>query len=469
MTDSNNVNPSVPPQSLPPIKTADPRLTDNRKRLADIAFVIALFLYVLGGVRLTPVHGDEYMQIAMARDVAYLQQGNWAKLIYNPAIEPDSEGNLRLINGTINKLLIGLTWQLNGHSLDKLPSIYVWDMPMDWNERQGNIPAFDQVVESRWPSAILTALGVIPIFMLGWTLRLRSVAYPAAILYALHPAILLNGRRAMMEGSMMFTTILTMAWLVAMIHAEHSETANGPMRKIPALLRYGILGVCIGLTVAAKHTGLPVAVATLVAALVAGLAHKNARANIVRPIALVIFSGVVGLIVWCALNIGYWKDPIGAMQYTLESRADLLEQQTKFANRNAGSFAYENFGQRIGALLTESFLRPPQYYESDTWVELVKDQITSYEATTFDGWSSNIPIGLILTVLSFIGLGALIYEALHKNKLAWAILIWAALVTATLLLVPLNWQRYYLPLILVDVVLAAYGFGRLAVRRTPVV
>src|SRR5260370_959478 len=82
-----------------------------------------------------------------------------------------------------------------------------WAMPFDWNQRQGNVPGMDALQVARWPSALLTALGVIPVFLLGWQLRLRSLAYPAALMYALHPVILLNGRRAMMEGSLMLTSL----------------------------------------------------------------------------------------------------------------------------------------------------------------------------------------------------------------------------------------------------------------------
>ena len=82
----------------------------------------------------------------------------------------------------------------------------------------------------------MTALGVIPIFVLGWNLRLRSMAYPAALLYALHPVILLNGRRAMMEGSLILFSLLTMAWLVAIIVAEHSASATGFIKRMPPWL-----------------------------------------------------------------------------------------------------------------------------------------------------------------------------------------------------------------------------------------
>src|SRR6266852_3126097 len=230
-------------------------MPDSRKRIADIAFLLALMAYVLAGVTLTPMHADEFMQMAMARDTFYIAHGQWNQIAFTPPVQPDTEQYLRLINGTINKLLIGVAWRLSGRGADTLPGIYAWAMPFDWNQRQRNVPGIDALHVARWPSALLTALGVIPVFLLGWQLRLRSLAYPAAAMYALHPVILLNGRRAMAEGSLMLASLLAMAWLLGMIVAEHSGNAKGFMLRLPFAVRYAVLGLFAGLAVAAKQTG----------------------------------------------------------------------------------------------------------------------------------------------------------------------------------------------------------------------
>src|SRR5204862_397714 len=91
---------------------------------------------------------------------------------------------------------------------------YGLSLDLVWNQLQGNAPSDDDLHTARSPSAILAALGVIPMFFIGWQLRLRSLAYPSTLIYALHPVILLNGRRAMLEGSLIFFTLATMAWLL---------------------------------------------------------------------------------------------------------------------------------------------------------------------------------------------------------------------------------------------------------------
>src|SRR4030088_1662767 len=97
---------------------------DTRKRVADAAFLIALMVYIIAGASLVPVHGDEFMHMAMARDVSYLLHGQ--NLSFSPPVERDSEQELRLINGSINKTLIGIVWLLSGRDAATLPKIYAW-------------------------------------------------------------------------------------------------------------------------------------------------------------------------------------------------------------------------------------------------------------------------------------------------------------------------------------------------------
>ncbi len=433
-------------------------MSDGRKRVADGAFLLALMLYILAGVFSVPVHGDEFMQMAMARDTFYLARGQLNRIAFQPPVERDTEQYLRLINGTLNKTLIGVAWMLDGRDAASLPGIFAWAMPFDWNQQHGNVPADDALHVARWPSAMLAALGVIPVFLLGWQLRLRSLAYPSALLYALHPVILLNGRRAMMEGSLMTAILATMCWLLAMIIAEHSATASGFMRRIPLPLRYAILGLLAGLAMAAKQTGVVTAAAALLAALLAGLARERSW----RPLARAGLAAIAAILTWFALNPAYWNDPVHAIRETITARSDLLTLQTQ-----GNPLAFDSLGQRLQAIITQPFLTPPQYYELPNWAGVLDTQIAAYQQSAVDGWDWGPLVGAALTVLMGIGLLALVYDALHRDLVAWAILIWTAATFFSSLAVPLNWQRYYLPLILVGIILAAAGLGRLVVRRVP--
>jgi len=73
---------------------------DSRKRLADIAFVFALMLYVLHGTPQVPPHADEYMHIATARDFFLLREQGAAALAFTPPVEVDTLQYLRPVSYT---------------------------------------------------------------------------------------------------------------------------------------------------------------------------------------------------------------------------------------------------------------------------------------------------------------------------------------------------------------------------------
>jgi len=428
-------------------------MSSSRKRVADAAFLLAVMFYMLVGTANVPQHGDEYMLIAMARDYFTLRQGQ--SLAVTPPVQPDTLPYLRIINGTLESQLTGVLMELTGRGVQQLPGIYAWVMPVDWNRAQGNIPPDDLVILARWPSSLLAALGVIPLFLIALRLRLRSVAYPAVLIYALHPAILINGRRAMMEGSLLFFSLLCLFWLIEMIEAEHAANSRSLMHRLPLSARYILLGILLGCVVAAKYTGLVIVGAVFLTLLFITLFRQRSW----RPLFHLGLTAIVAGAVWLILNPGYWGNPLATLRATLDARVELLQRQTDPS-------ISQPLSTRLGALLTQPFLTPPQYYEAPTWANVITTAIADYEHGSVDGWSWDVPVGLILTALSMLGLLALVWDARKGDLLAWAILIWTLAVVTYSLLIPVPWQRYYLPLILVAIILAGVGLGRLLVRQT---
>ncbi len=102
-----------------------------------------------------------------------------------------------------------MAWHLDGFTVDQINE--QWDWGADWNYNQSNnhAPSFSLLLISRLPSALLLAAGIVIIFALGRALGGRPAAYLAAAYYALNPPLLLDGRRAMMEGSLIAFSLLT--------------------------------------------------------------------------------------------------------------------------------------------------------------------------------------------------------------------------------------------------------------------
>src|SRR6185503_13809636 len=99
------------------------------------------------------------------------------------------------------------------------------------------------------PSALCTALAAVAVFALARRLDpRRAAAWCATALFATTPAVLVNGRRAMMEGAPLFFSALTV--LVAVVVASRWETGG---RRAAGL---AVLGAVAGLALASKHTAL---------------------------------------------------------------------------------------------------------------------------------------------------------------------------------------------------------------------
>ena len=118
-------------------------------------------LYVIAGAALTPFHGDESTQVYMSRDYAYqfLQRDLNLVTFHDPPLSAQ-EQDLRLLNGTLNKYLIGLAWHLGGFTLADINEQWDWGGSWDYNQSTNHAPTPALLNVARLPSAILLALGV---------------------------------------------------------------------------------------------------------------------------------------------------------------------------------------------------------------------------------------------------------------------------------------------------------------------
>jgi 4-amino-4-deoxy-L-arabinose transferase-like glycosyltransferase len=434
-------------------------------RLLDLLFFLLAVLYILAGTALTPFHADEATQIHMSRDFAYqFLQGDYARLRYDPAAPLTSETQLRLINGTLNKYLIGLSVWLHGYSFDDLNTDWDWGGDWDYNVAAGHLPSGDVLLAARLPSALLGAAGVVAVFALGRWLGGRPVAYLATLFYATHPGLLINSRRAMMEGSLTFFSLLTVVagiWFLTTLRAEHT-----PRTRWLSALALGISG---GLTIASKHTGAATVAAVFAACglwLLVRLA-LSAQGATLRERWRVSLVGIGQLVVavllvigvFVLLNPGWWGgDPVEIARTILDWRQDLLAGQTQ-----------DHGGYRDAAAQMQGFVRTvytatPEYYEVFFWAEYpaMTEQVARYQASPFAG----IDIGasqvgaIALLLLSVGGIFALLRDPELRGEVRTVFGLWALAMIMVTFVSPVDWQRYYLPVYPVIGLLAAYApFG----------
>ncbi|MGJ3237694.1 MAG: ArnT family glycosyltransferase [Anaerolineae bacterium] len=415
-----------------------------QSRWLDGLWCLCLLALSIAGISNVPLHGDESTQIYMGRDFYYHAQGVNEQIVFRDweTLSPEeaTEQQLRLLNGTLPKYLFGAVAYASGYTFEQINQQWVWGAGWAWNHANGHVPADDLLWRTRLMSAVLLGVSAVGVFLLGRTIGGRGVAYHASAYYTLNPAVLLNGRRAMMEGAMLAFTVL--AVLMAVIALR-----RGAWRD------YLLLGIVSGLAVASKHTAV-VTIATLFVTGAIWIVYQ--RRAITQQITRLIVAGVLSLLVFFGLNPAWWANPPGAVRTVLELRQDLLTGQVGFFG------GYETLNDQVTGFLYQSFIVLPMYAETDTdgFYSEQATRITRYDRSLVSGVSlggSAIGAG-VLIALVMIGCVYVWRSSRFDSVSRWVLSAWLlAMIILTLLLTPLEWQRYYLPIYPVIAIFGALG------------
>lgn len=418
-------------------------------RLSCVVWLVALSIFVLAGLRLTPFHGDEPMNIYMSHDFATaFVRGEPARLSSVGPFTLDTDSYLRIINGSLNRYVIGLSWYLRGFTEDALPPSPGWDWGADYasNVAAGNRPPDTLLDTSRLGSALFLALSVAVMFGIAWQLDGPIAAYLASALYVVHPAILLNGRRAMMEGSMLFFGLLTILVAVGISRTRAAGEHDSRWWWIG-------LAASAGLALASKHMALTFVGGAFGWIVAAELLRPHGRALAVVVTRSVV-SGGLAIALFVALSPGLWHDTAARAWELVQLRRELVAYQVEVDPR-----APMTPGERVRQVVTQPFFAAPMFYEDPQFADApsIASEIDRYEASPLSGVRFGPVSGVMLSVMSLFGLASL----LRGRTFRGGVLAWLLLTVALLMCNPLPWQRYYLPWIPLATLLAGLGVSRL--------
>jgi hypothetical protein len=472
-----------------------------------------LSFYVIAGLFVTPFHGDESQHLALSRDyVAYFVIGDPWRLRVDPPVPIHSEAYLRLLDGTLSAYLTGfILWHTGHMSLDNPHPAWYYPDDVAANRAAGRYPAPDLLHWGRLASALFTAAGVWVMDALGKKLRSPTAGLGAAAMFALHPLILLNGRRVMQEGALMLFSLLVV-WL-GIRFAEKPSFQNS--------LLWGMVG---GLALASK----PTAIITLIGVgmgVLGGILtsppsplskgegepeKKPSPPKVAEPtmakeaplfwrgvgVRYYLLAVIIAIPIYLILTPATWTDPPARLWLAAQMRREALAGQTA-----ASGDGYETLWEGGQALFTMPFPAAIQYYESDDFAQDVdlQQEIRHYQAHWLRGLGLPAWLGMSLVVLGLVFTSppsplskddgesapplppspSVIEQPLPKKApLLWRVvgvrlitspspvtlilggwLLISALVT--FLAVPLAWQRYYIPYLLPLILLAGFGLDTL--------
>jgi 4-amino-4-deoxy-L-arabinose transferase-like glycosyltransferase len=432
-----------------------------KRRLVDLLFLGGLAIYTLAGMPLATFHGDEPMQIYMSRDfeTAFIARQP-LELMTAPPYFIDTDAHLRILNGSVNRYTIGLARALAGIDAEALPPRPGWDwgLSYDDNVASGRLPSNELLVTGRLPSTLFFTASIVVVFLLarllcGASLPGLAAAYLITAIYALHPALLLNARRALQEGAMLFFGLLTVLTAAVIAQRRALEQPLHPSVWVG-------LSLAGGLTLASKHSGAVFVAGAFGWLIAAELTRCRPRACATLAAALTL-SGLAALAAFIALSPALWNDPPARLADLLAVRAELLEIQTI-----SDPGAPLSIDQRLAAIAAEPFLRPPMHFEAWFWADYpaIRAEIDRYMASPLSGFQFASLGGLPGVVLSGLAVVGVIGQALTlirgdrpARAAAAGLLVWLAVMAAALVTNPLPWQRYYLPLLPIAALLAGLG------------
>lgn len=420
------------------------RLILSRRHLLDATWLLILVSYILAGTSYVPFHGDESTTIWMSRDYGYMfLDGALDRVRYSAEPVSETEQHLRLITGSLTKYVMGLSWAANGYTTSQINEQWDWGADWNYNFQFGHAPDDILLMLGRWPSAIMLALGVIVLFAIGLSLGGRRVAYIASLYYALSPGLLLNGRRAMFEGGMIFFSLLTLFAGIMFLQKRHWGRAL-------------FLGFASGLAVSAKHpavfTVVPVLTAVSLEFLWNYIQHRDKRRESLIRFSKVVAAGLLALLVFYLMNPVWWGNPFRRAGQVLEARSGILSGQV------AAFGGYESVEDQVKGSFRQILIANPQYYEVPGWDAYIAEQIERYESSLWHGISiAGSELGAVFLCLLLL-MGVVQIAKLRSRPQIRLYALWAlTMLIANGLIIPLEWQRYYLMTYPVVGLTAAFG------------
>jgi len=427
-------------------------------------FAWSLFaLWVIRNAAGVPFHPDESTYIYMSHDFdTFFSEHNPAALAWTPGREADPALRYRLLDPPLLRYLIGLSRSLAGSPPTKLNADWNWSRTWEANLQTGAMPAPDLLFIARLPSALLTALAPLIVFRISRELGGSGTGVVAALLYGFNSLVLLHGRRAMSEGPMLFTALLALWWIVRV-----------PQR--PALTGFGA-----ALATAAKLTGLALlavallAVAFLPSAEAAGPPRRWLR---IRSLSMCLVTFAV---VTLLLNPVSWAAPIPALAAMVKTRQELHTQQVAMTRLVAPNYVLDQPGLRLLAMVYHVYFAPLAFWDIPNYANQTRPAELQYLSMPLQhilrnpvSAVDNLATGGLLLALTLAGMvfGAITLvrhrfspttsPSPKEGRTLSLLWVWTLLTVGILTLIDIPFHRYYLPLVPIISIWAAYGLQTL--------
>lgn len=387
----------------------------------------ALYLFNVGSV---PFHPDETSFLYQSRDFEHLLREPLS-LGWRSDQKGERDQDYRALNAPLTKYLIGAGRSLGGYGPETVERDWDWSKSWVENQSAGALPPSHLLTIARWSVAILIPAAVVLLFLAGKMLEGTFVGLVGAILLASNALIMLHTRRAMTESTLIFGICLAMygflrgernPWLAGLGAAIAISSKYSALAILPA----GLLAVCWN-----SEDPLP---------RLSGSGRRLAYFLLVFSIVVVLFHPIV------------WTAPLQAVPGMISARSELLDRQTTEVRNLAPDLVMDTYSERAMGMLSLVYFANLQFEEVGNYSKELANDVDNYLQKPWNNLGRGLVwggISLILTLLGIIigTLRAVQTQATPRREYAILLLMTASLIGALLLLNPLPFQRYYLPLV----------------------
>jgi 4-amino-4-deoxy-L-arabinose transferase-like glycosyltransferase len=434
----------------------------RRSRTVALAAILAAFgSFALSVADLNhlPFHPDESSWIFMSHDFDTALT-DFGRLRWRRGAPMTGGVRLRLLDAPIPKYAIGLGRWIRGYR--NVPT-GDWDWTESWEDNisENALPAPRLLQTARLTAVALYALSIGVFVWLAIDAAGLLAAAIATLLLVLHPLEQLHLRRAMAESTLQLFSLLVILALVRFVKARPDQ------RRMAAIL----VGVALGLAGASKQSAVALAVVAFCSAVAVSLIDVTSLRDRLRSaVLLTSLMAVPAAVTFVAVNPVLYDQPLRGGYRMATSRQVLLSNQAKFTATVTADMVLSTISSRLRASYREVFWNPPSFSEFAEYDEKIAPDVNLYHQR----WLTRVAdLGMVRWLFlsaSLLGFGVIAFEiARHRfgrrTLLMQLLLYWTlAQVAFIAVFVPLDWQRYFVPLLPPVCLLAGSGVALLTRR-----
>jgi 4-amino-4-deoxy-L-arabinose transferase-like glycosyltransferase len=178
-------------------------------------------------------------------------------------------------------------------------------------------------------------------------------------------------------------------------------------------------------------------------------------------------SGILGvgfLAGFLFLNPVYWCNPLSTLAAVIAARKSLLSAQLETLRIAAPGLVLDSFPSRLLAIPYQLFFAPLAFWDVPTYQQATAASEHAYAAIPIHGLSSGTVFSSLWCGLILAGLGLAVRRSVQRVAdsrvqilAVWFITVWVG----HTIVVPILWQRYYLPFIPIGAALSALAIAAL--------